>query len=108
MRCMRVRFQRRRGPEGRLVFSWPWRVRVGAGATVGLAICLIVSHAWGQEPRPGGPREQPPEPGPSPTAPSPGPPPAACPLGLLGLLAPPPQRGRAALTPSLRAAGEAD
>src|SRR5438046_4310192 len=106
MRCMRVRFQRRRGPEGRLVFSWPWRVRVGAGATVGLAICLIVSHAWGQEPRPGGPREQPPEPGPSPTAPSPGPPPAAYPLELLGLLAPPPQRGGATLTPSISVSEE--
>ncbi len=88
------------------MFSWPWRVRVGAGATVGLAICLIVSHAWGQEPRPGGPREQPPEPGPSPTAPSPGPPPAAYPLELLELLAPPPQRGGVTLTPSISVSEE--
>src|SRR5256886_573254 len=106
MRSMRVRFQRRQGPEGRSVFSWAWRVGVGAGVTVGLAICLIASHAWGQEPRPGGTREQPPEPGPSPTTPSPGPPPAAYPLELLGLLAPPPQRGGVTLTPSISVSEE--
>src|SRR6266446_4155889 len=103
---MRVRFQRRRGPEGRSVFSWPWRVGVGAGATVGLAVCLIASQAWGQEPRPGGPREQPPELAPAPTAPSPGPLPAAYPLELLGLLAPPPRRGGVTLTPSISVSEE--
>src|SRR5256712_9466581 len=106
MRSMRVRFQRRQGPEGRSVFSWAWRVGVGAGATVGLAVCLIASQAWGQEPRPGGPREQPPELAPAPTAPSPGPPPAAYPLELLGLLAPPPQRGGVTLTPSISVSEE--
>src|SRR5438034_3965257 len=88
------------------MFSLPSAIRVRAGGNVRPAICLIVSHAWGQEPRPGGPREQPPEPGPSPTAPSPGPPPAAYPLELLGLLAPPPQRGGVTLTPSITVSEE--
>ena len=88
------------------MLEWLSRVGVGAGATVGLAICLIVSQAWGQEPRPGGPREQPPELAPAPTAPSPGPPPAAYPLELFGLLAPPPQRGGVTLTPSISVSEE--
>ena len=88
------------------MLGWLWRVSVGVGATVGLTVCLMAAHAWGQEPRPGGTREQPPEPGPSPTAPSPGPPPAAYPLELLGLLAPPPQRGGVTLTPSISVSEE--
>jgi hypothetical protein len=78
------------------------------GAIVGSAICLLAPHAWSQEPRPRGPREEPPAPisGPPPTAPSPAPPVAAYPLEMLGLLAPSGPRAPFTLTPSIAVSEE--
>src|SRR5947209_87172 len=81
------------------------RVGSGGGAIVGIAICLMASHARGQEPPPGRPAEQPPPV----TEPAPGlqrPPVGAYPLELLGLLAPPAQRGPVTLTPSISVSEE--
>src|SRR3989442_595130 len=82
--------------------------RVGSGgkAIVGIAICLMASHARGQDPPPGRPADQPPAPV---TEPAPGfqrPPVGAYPLELLGLLAPPAQRGPVTLTPSISVSEE--
>ena len=65
----------------------------------------MASHARGQEPPPGRPAEQPPPV----TEPAPGlqrPPVGAYPLELLGLLAPPAQRGPVTLTPSISVSEE--
>src|SRR5437016_6640718 len=65
----------------------------------------MASDAGGQEPPPGRPAEQPP----SVTEPAPGlqrPPVGAYPLELLGLLAPPAQRGPVTLTPSISVSEE--
>ena len=81
------------------------RVGSGGGAIVGIAICLMASPARGQEPPPGRPAEQPPPV----TEPAPGlqrPPVGAYPLELLGLLAPPAQRGPVTLTPSISVSEE--
>jgi len=71
--------------------------RVGArgGAILAIAICVMAPHAWGQEPT-----------APSPVLESPGPPIAAYPLELLGLLAPPAQRGPVTLMPSIALSAE--
>ena len=88
------------------MLRWQWRTGVGGGAIVGIAICLMTAHAWGQEgPRAGG-RDQPPATEPAPFPPSPGPPIGAYPLELLGLLAPPAQRGPATVTPSIAVSEE--
>ena len=58
----------------------------------------MASHAWGQE--------TPPAPGPSPVPERPGPSLAAYPLELLGLLAPPAQRGPVTLMPSISVSEE--
>jgi len=58
---------------------------------VGIAICVIAPHAWSQETPPPEARDQPP----APTTVQ------AYPLELLGLLAPPAQRGPVTLTPSI-------
>src|SRR5437016_5050694 len=82
------------------------RVGSGGGAIVGIAICLMASQARGQEPPPGRPANQPPAPV---TEPAPGlqrPPVGAYPLELLGLLAPPAQRGPVTLTPSISVSEE--
>src|SRR5207244_3285296 len=66
----------------------------------------MASPARGQEPPPGRPVGQPPAPG---TEPAPGlqrPPVGAYPLELLGLLAPPAQRGPVTLTPSISVSEE--
>ncbi len=66
----------------------------------------MASHARGQEPPPGRPADQPPAPV---TEPAPGlqrPPVGAYPLELLGLLAPPAQRGPVTLTPSISVSEE--
>src|SRR5437773_973463 len=81
------------------------RVGSGGGAIVGIAICLMASPARGQEPPPGRPAEQPPPV----TEPASGlqrPPVGAYPLELLGLLAPPAQRGPVTLTPSISVSEE--
>src|SRR6266850_7799642 len=80
-----------------------WLGRGRAAAILGLAICLIAPHASSQQP----PAQTPPpettdSPAtPLPTQPIPGPPISAYPLELLGLLAPPAQRGPMTLTPSI-------
>ena len=95
-----------KGHVGRSVLAWPWPVGTGGGAIVGIALCLMTAHAWGQEgPRAGG-REQPPATEPAAFPPSPGPPIGAYPLELLGLLAPPAQRGPVTLTPSISVSEE--
>ena len=68
----------------------------------------MASHARGQEPPPGRPADQPPAPvtEPSPGLQRPGPPVGAYPLELLGLLAPPAQRGPVTLTPSISVSEE--
>src|SRR3989442_15188362 len=66
----------------------------------------MASHAGGQEPPPGRPADRPPAPV---TEPAPGfqrPPVGAYPLELLGLLAPPAQRGPVTLTPSISVSEE--
>src|SRR5437879_11786316 len=68
------------------------RVGVNGGRVVGIVLCVLASHAWGQEPPPGGAQAQPPI--------------AAYPLELLGLLAPPAQRGPATVTPSIAVSEE--
>jgi hypothetical protein len=63
----------------------------------------MAPHAWGQETPRGGARDKPPAPtaASSPVPLGPGPSIAAYPLELLGLLAPPTQRGPVTLTPSI-------
>ena len=68
------------------------RVGVNGGRIVGIVLCVLASHAWGQEPPPGGAQAQPPI--------------AAYPLELLGLLAPPAQRGPLTVTPSIAVSEE--
>jgi hypothetical protein len=72
------------------------------GAIVGIVLCLFASHAWGQATPPRGSRDEPPTPT------TPGPPVSAYPLELLGLLAPPAQRGPTSLTPSIAVSEEYD
>ena len=74
---------------------------------LGTALCLMASHAWGQETQPRGPGAQPPGTATEPALISPSAVPsiAAYPLELLGLLAPPAQRGPVTLMPSI-AVGE--
>src|SRR5437016_5200320 len=112
MRFMRIggRFQRARGPRARptptltmgcrprsaigtagSALERLWRVGARRVAIVGIVTCLIAPHAWGQEAPPREERDQPPA---LPTV-------QAYPLELLGLLAPPAQRGPATLTPSI-------
>ena len=89
--------------------SWFWRIDAGGRAIVGVAICLMAaSHAWGQETPPRGARGQPSAPASEapPLPPPPGPPVGAYPLELLGLLAPPAQRGPVTLTPSIAVSEE--
>ena len=73
------------------------------GAVVGIIIGLIASHAASQEPSPSGTKDQPPPPVTEapPTAPAPGLPIVSYPVQLLGLLAPPTQRGPLTLLPSI-------
>jgi len=75
-------------------------------AIVGIGVCLMASCAWGQEPPPRGAAA---EPSGTPTTPAPSPPSlpiAAYPLELLGLLAPPAQRGPLTLSPSIAVSEE--
>ena len=77
--------------------------RVGAGAVVGIVVGLLASHAGGQE-QPSRPSttEQPTAPATAPpTVPTPVAPIAAYPTELLGLLAPPAQRGGLTLLPAI-------
>src|SRR5262249_22894811 len=86
--------------------------RVGAGAVIGIVVGLLAaSHAGGQEPpRPGTTTEQQPTPGTPSTVPTPVPTPiapmAAYPIKLVGLLAPPAQRGPFTLLPSISVSEE--
>lgn len=81
--------------------------RVGTGAVVGIVVGLIASHAWSQEPSPSGTKDQPPPvTGAPPTLPTPGLPITSYPLPLLGLLAPPAQRGPLTLFPSISVSEE--
>jgi len=75
---------------------------------VGIALCLAASGAWGQEPPPRGAGTQVPgtETEPAPGPPIPARPIAAYPLELLGLIAPPAQRGPLTLTPSIGISAE--
>src|SRR2546429_2077348 len=82
------------------------RVGSGGGAIVGIAICLMASQPRGQEPPPGRPANQPPAPVPEPAPGLQRPPVGAYPLELLGLLAPPAQRGPVTLTPSISVSEE--
>src|SRR2546428_11794793 len=82
------------------------RVGSGGGAIVGIAICLMASHARAQEPPPGRPADQPSAPVPEPAPGFQRPPVGAYPLELLGLLAPPAQRGPVTLTPSISVSEE--
>ena len=83
-----------------------WRAGAGGGAIVGVALGSVAPLAWGQEPPPRGAREQPAATEAAPTPPTPAPPISAYPLELLGLLAPPAQRGPVTLTPSISVSGE--
>jgi hypothetical protein len=76
--------------------------RVTAGAVIGIVVGLLASHAGGQEP-PRPTTEQPSTPATAapPTVPTPIAPMAAYPLELVGLLAPPAQRGPFTLLPSI-------
>jgi hypothetical protein len=80
------------------------------GAIVGSVICLMAPHAWGQATPPRGSRDEPPAPTTAPSAvhPSPGPSVSSYPLELLGLAAPPAQRGPVTLTPSVSISEEYD
>ena len=69
-----------------------------AGAVFG--VCVFGLHAWGQETRPGGAKDQP-SPGAESPVQIPGPSPMNYPVELLRLLAPPDQRGPVTLTPSI-------
>src|SRR5256712_9826683 len=82
------------------------RVGSGGGAIVGIAICLMASHARAQEPPPAPRADQPPAPAPEPAPGFQRPPVGAYPLELLGLLAPPAQRGPVTLTPSISVSEE--
>src|SRR5215831_897207 len=77
--------------------------RVLTGALVGIFIGLIASHAASQEPPPSGTKEPPAPPvtAAPPTVTLPAAPIASYPLELLGLLAPPAQRGPLTLFPSI-------
>src|SRR5262249_19544397 len=85
--------------------------RVAASAAVGIVVGLIATQAWSQEPPPSGTTAPPPsgttaQPPPPlsqapPTVPIPAAPIATYPLELLGLLAPPAQRGPLTLFPSI-------
>src|SRR5438093_2636263 len=66
----------------------------------------MASHALGQEPPPGRPAGQPPAPVTEPSPAPQRPPVGAYPLELLGLLAPPAQRGPVTLTPSISVSEE--
>ena len=67
-----------------------------------IALCLLAAQAWGQETVPESPKGEPsPVSGPPILPPSPGPSIAVYPLELLGLLAPPAQRGPLTLTPAI-------
>jgi hypothetical protein len=81
---------------------------VGTGAAVAIVVGLIASHGWGQEPSSPGTKDQPPQAvtGPLPTTPTAGPPISAYPVELFGLLAPPAQRGKATLMPSIAVSEE--
>ena len=74
-----------------------------AAHILGIALCFLASHAWGQEPQPRGIDTQPQGTASEPVAipPSTVPSIAAYPLELLGLLAPPARRGPVTLTPSI-------
>jgi hypothetical protein len=89
--------------KGRSVPEALWRVAAGGGAIVGIVICVMAPPAWGQETPRGGAGDQPPAPttAPSPAPEGPSPSLAAYPLELLGLLAPPIQRGPITLMPSM-------
>jgi hypothetical protein len=80
----------------------PFR-RVGTGVVVGIVVGLFASHAWCQEPTPSGTKDQPSPPvtAAPPASPTPGLPIASYPVQLLGLLAPPAQRGPLTLLPSI-------
>jgi hypothetical protein len=80
------------------------------GAIVGIAICLLAAPAWSQAPPPRGSGDAPTTPTAPPSAiqSSPGPAVSAYPLELLGLLAPPAQRGPVTLTPSISISEEYD
>src|SRR5262249_30080381 len=87
--------------------------QVLTGAVIGIVIGLTASYAGSQEPPPTGTKEQPPTPsttkeqpltpvtGAPPTLPTPGLSLPSYPLTLLGLLAPPAQRGPLTLLPSI-------
>src|SRR5215468_6930968 len=77
--------------------------RVLTGALVGVFVGLIASHAASQEPPPSGTKEPPAPPVTEapPTVTLPAAPIASYPLELLGLLAPPAQRGPLTLFPSI-------
>jgi hypothetical protein len=77
--------------------------RVGTGVVVGIVVGLLASHAWCQEPTPSGTKDQPSPPvtAAPPSSPTSGLPIASYPVQLLGLLAPPAQRGPLTLMPSI-------
>ena len=94
------RFRGRRRSQGRSMLA---RLRrVSMGAVVGIILGLITSHAASQEPSPSTTKDQPPPTAtPAPPAPAPGLPIVSYPVQLLGLLAPPAQRGPLTLLPSI-------
>jgi long-subunit fatty acid transport protein len=82
--------------------------RVATSAAVGIVVGLIATQAWSQEPPPSGTTAQPPPPATAapPTVPTPAAPIPTYPLELLGLLAPPAQRGPLTLFPSIAVSEE--